>query len=349
MNRIPIICLASIAGFFVLAFAGLSRAAQPDAQPGVFGKIERLDPAFDQVIAPDAKLEKLAEGFDWSEGPVWIKAGGYLLFSDVPQNVILKWQAGQGISEYRKPSGYSGSTPRGGEPGSNGLTIDPQGRLVICQHGDRQIARFADGKFTPIVDRYEGKRFNSPNDVIFDSRGNMFFTDPPYGLLQKNDDPKKEIPFNGVYRYSADGKLTLLTKELSYPNGLALSPDEKTLYVANSDPEKAVWMAFELKDDGTIENGRLFFDATALAKKGLPGLPDGMKVDSAGHVIATGPGGVLVFSPQGKHLGTILLGNSTGNCAFGDDGHNLYITSDMNLCRIKLVAGGVVPPAAGKK
>jgi gluconolactonase len=223
------------------------------------------------------------------------------------------------------------------------LTLDAQGRLVLCEHGDRRVARLEkDGSKTTLADRHQGKRFNSPNDLVYDSKGNLYFTDPPYGLEGKNLDPKKELPYNGVYRLSAAGELVLLTRNMSYPNGLALSPDEKTLYVANSDPQKAVWMAFDIVPEG-IANGRVFFDVTSLVGPEHPGLPDGMKVDVHGNLFATGPGGVFVFTPDGKHLGTINPGEKTANCAWGDDGSTLYMTSNMNLCRIRLHTKGMIP------
>ncbi len=317
----------------VLFISAGAAVAEPAKYP-TFGKIERLDPALDKLIPADAKLEKLAEGFTWSEGPVWIRGGGYLLFSDVPKNTIFKWKEGEGITEFMKPSGYTGATPRGGEPGSNGLTVDGKGRLVLCEHGDRRIARLEkNGTKTTLADRYLGKRFNSPNDLVIKSNGDIYFTDPPYGLEGGNKSPVKELAHNGVYRVAKNGDVTLLTSELPYPNGIAFSPDEKTLYVAVSDA-KAVWMAYDVKRDGTIANGRIFFDATAKTKK-LPGYPDGMKVDKAGNLFATGPGGILVFNRDGKHLGTINTGEPTGNCAWGNDGSTLYITANHYLCRIR--------------
>ena len=303
------------------------------------GTIERHDDRLDRILSRDARMERLAEGFDWSEGPVWVRDGGYLLFSDVPQNTVFRWKEGEGHKVFLKPSGYTGTRPRGGEPGSNGLVLDPQGRLVLCQHGDRRVARREESTFVTLADRYEGKRFNSPNDAVYKSNGDLYFTDPPYGLLGKNDDPAKEIPFNGVYRLAKDGKVTLLTREMTYPNGLAFAPDEKTLYVANSDPKKAIWMAFPVEGDGTLGQGRVFFDATKWAgsKKGLP---DGMKVDRAGNLFATGPGGVLIFDPDGTHLGTLATGEATANCGFGDDGSTLYITADMFLCRVRVKTRG---------
>src|SRR5689334_13736535 len=229
------------------AAASLTPLAAGDGERfPTMGTIERKDPRFDKLIPPDAQLEKLETGFEWAEGPVWVPAGKYLLFSDIPRNQIWKWKEGQGLSVYLKRSGYSGTAPfTGREPGSNGLALDKEGRLLLCQHGDRRIARQEkDGKLVGLVDRYEGKRFNSPNDLCLKSNGDLYFTDPPYGLPKGVDDPAKELPFQGVYRLSAQGTLTLLTKEMSRPNGIAFSPDEKTLYVANSDPDKAVWMAF---------------------------------------------------------------------------------------------------------
>lgn len=305
-----------------------------------FGKIERLDARLDELIDRDAKLEKLAQGFDWSEGPIWMKREKVLLFSDVPQNVVYRWKEGESVKEYLKPSGYTGSTPRGGEPGSNGLTVDSQGRLVLCEHGDRRVARLeADRKKTTLVDRYQGKRFNSPNDLVYHSNGDLYFTDPPYGLERRNDDPKREMKFNGVYQLKTNGEVTLLTDKLTFPNGLAFSPDEKKLYVAVSDPAKAIWMEYKVKDDGTIGNGRVFFDATS-AVKSRKGLPDGLKVDAKGNLFATGPGGVLIFAPDGTHLGTIDTDEATANCNWGDDGSTLYITADMYLCRINTKTRG---------
>jgi gluconolactonase len=306
------------------------------------GTIERIDSRLDRIVPRDARVERLAEGFDWSEGPVWDRRGGFLLFSDVPQNTVFKWQQGKGVSVFLKPSGYTGTAPRGGEPGSNGLVMDPQGRLVLCQHGDRRVARLEEDRtFKTLADRYQGKRFNSPNDGVFKSNGDLYFTDPPYGLEGLNKDPAKELEWNGVYQISAsDGSVTLLTKEMSFPNGIAFSPDEKTLYVANSDPKKAIWMAFPVKEDGTVGEGRVFADVTSSvgSKKGLP---DGMKVDQAGNLFATGPGGVLIFASDGTHLGTLATGEATANCGWGEDGTVLYITADMYLGRIKLTTKGM--------
>jgi gluconolactonase len=354
-NRIPL--LASIALACAIFSACKSRPApatelhvQPPAndtnpaitvraQSGILGSIERLDPAVNDLLANDAAIEKLAHGFDWSEGPIWMP-GGYLLFSDVPLNTIFKWTEREGVSIFLQPSGYDGTTPRGGEPGSNGLTHDKRGRLIACQHGDRRVARLENGKWVSVADRYDGKRFNSPNDVVIKSNGDLYFTDPPYGLVKNVDDPAKEIPFQGVYRVAAkDGKVTLLTSEVTRPNGLAFSPGEKVLYVASSDPRKAIWMAYPVKEDGTVGTGRVLLDATQL-QRGKKGLPDGLKVDERGNIWATGPGGVLIIAPDGRHLGTLATGEATGNCAWGEDGSTLYITADMYLCRVRTKVRG---------
>jgi sugar lactone lactonase YvrE/alpha-L-fucosidase len=320
-----------------LAAAGKGKTTYP-----AVGTIQRLDPRFDRLVPRDAVLEKLAEGFKWSEGPIWVgQPNSCLLFSDIPNNVVMKWTEAAGLSVFLKPSGYTGTTPRGGELGSNGLTLDALGRLVLCQHGDRRIVRREpDGRWTTLVDRYEGKRLNSPNDLVFKSNGDLYFTDPPYGLPQGADDRSRELDFCGVFRWSAaDGKVTLLIRDMTRPNGIAFSPDEKILYVSQSDPQKAVWMAFPVKGDGTLGPGRVFYDATRWTTS-LEGLPDGMKIDRSGNLFAAGPGGVNVFSPDGTLLGRINPGQITANCAFGEDGSVLYITANRYLCRIRTSARG---------
>lgn len=308
--------------------------------------IERLDPRLDQLIPKESKIEELGGGFIWSEGPLWLPTEKCLIFSDIPNNAVNKWKEGQGVSQYLKPSGYTGDKARGGEMGSNALVLDPQGRLVLCQHGDRRMARMdaplskPQAKFVTLADRYNGKRLNSPNDAVYHSSGALYFTDPPYGLEKNVDDPAKELDFQGVYRLSSAGQLTLLTKELSRPNGIAFSPDEKILYVANSDPKRAVWMAYDVKTDGRIANGRVFFDATKWVSPERKGLPDGMKIDVHGNLFATGPGGLHIFAPDGSHLGTIKTGVATSNCAWGDDGSVLYITAHMDLIRVKTTTKG---------
>lgn len=306
-------------------------------------KILRFDPRFDKLIPADAKIEVIASGFAWSEGPVWRKddSGGYLLFSDIPRNSVFKWKEGKGISLFLSPSGYTGNTFYGKEPGCNGLILDPKGRLVSCEHGDRRVSVLTEngGKRT-LVDNYEGKRLNSPNDGTYKSNGDLYFTDPPYGLPMWDKDPRCELHFFGVYRLSPDSKLTLLTKEMTRPNGIAFSHDEKILYVAQSDPDAAIWRAFEVKGDGTLGASRVFYDATENVKKNLPGLPDGMKVDNKGNLFAAGPGGIFVFDPDGTLLGRLDTGEKTGNCCWGEDGTKLYICADNFICRIQTTTKG---------
>ncbi len=307
--------------------------------PAFNGRIERLDPALDQLIAADAKIEKLAEGFTWSEGPVWLN--GELIFSDVPENIAYRWKPGMTKAEvFLKPSGLLTPQPGFREPGCNGLARDAQGRLLLCQHGERRIARYEDGKFTSLADRWEGKRFNSPNDLAVRKNGEVYFTDPSYGLEGINQSPLKEIPFNGVYRAGLDGQVTLLTQELTFPNGIAFSPDEKVLYVGVSDGKATRIVAYDVKADGTIAGERTFFDAQPLRKDGSKGLVDGLKVDRAGNVWSSGPGGILVISAAGKLLGRINTGQATANCNWGDDGGTLYITADMFLLRVKTKTKG---------
>jgi gluconolactonase len=344
----------------------LSLASLPPATGGqkkayeTFGKIVRLDPRLDKLLAKDAPLEKLAGGFVWTEGPVWVKNGGYLLFSDIPNNVINKWKEGEGITKFIFPAGYRGKNRplgvAGNEPGTNGLCLDPEGRLVSCQHGDRRVARLdtplnattkpmigmENVKWTTLADKYMGKRLNSPNDLVFAKNGDLYFTDPPYGLEKNVDDPARELTYQGIYRIKQGGELELLTKEMSRPNGIALSPDEKTMYVANSDPQKAVWMAFPIGADSKLGSGRVFYDSTKWANdKSKPGLPDGMKVDVEGNLWATGPGGVLIFTPDGTLLGVIETGTNTANCAFGDDGSTLYVAANHDIARIRTLTKGL--------
>jgi gluconolactonase len=321
---------------------GLAQPSAPSSSPAT---IVRLDPRLDKLLSTSAAVQKLADGFAWVEGPVWDRKAGALLFSDIPNNVIQKWKEGDGVTEFLRPSGYSGSAPfTGREPGSNGLTFDKQGRLVMCQHGDRRIARLdAPGRITMLVDRYDGKRLNSPNDLVYKSNGDLYFTDPAYGLPKTFDDPQRELPFTGVYRLAANGTVTLLTRELKAPNGIAFSPDEKTLYVAQSWPEDPVIMAYPVKDDGTIGGGRVLINESQEQKTGKPGLPDGMKVDQQGNLWATGPGGVWILTSDGTPLGRIETGVATANLAWGDDGSMLYITANKALLRVKTMTKGKMP------
>jgi gluconolactonase len=310
------------------------------------GTIERLDPALDALVPRDAKMEVIGEGMVWSEGPIWIRDGGFLLYSDVPENTIYRWDAAGGNRKYLTPSGYTGSAPRGGETGSNGLTLDLNGKLLLCQHGDRRVARLESGwdarppRYTTIADNYEGKKFNSPNDLVQHSSGAIYFTDPPYGLERNMEDPLKELDFQGVYRVAPTGKVTLLTKEVERPNGIALSPDEKTLYVASSHGPRPVLIAYPVKEDGLIGEGKILLDARNL-KTDREGGFDGLKVDQKGNLYVTGPGCVAILSPEGKLLGLLLTTQRTANCAWGEDGSTLFITADHTLLRIKLSAKGM--------
>ncbi len=329
------------AGLLGLAVALVASAFAPGRR--TVGRVDRVDPRLDGLVPPGAVIEVLAEGFRWSEGPVWDRAKGRVLFSDVPNNVVHAWSEPAGASVFLKPSGYTGPEGGGGrEPGANGLTFDAQGRLVMCQHGNRQVARLEpDGSFKTLADRFEGKRFNSPNDLVYAKDGALYFTDPPYGLPRTFDDPGREIGWNGVYRLGPDGKLSVLVKDLKAPNGIGLSPDGRTLYVGQSDPDRPVVMAYDLAADGTVANGRVLFDTKPLRAQG-PGAPDGMKIDGQGNIFTTGPGGVLVLTPDGRHLGTVLTGEPTANCAFGDaDGSALYITANDKLCRIRTRTKGL--------
>ncbi|HYV37746.1 MAG TPA: SMP-30/gluconolactonase/LRE family protein [Gemmataceae bacterium] len=326
----------------LVAFAPCAVTQQPKGDQ--VGAIERLDPRFDKLIPKDAKIVKVAEGFIWTEGVCWIPDKGILVFSDIPNNVINAYTPGKGVTVHLKNSGSADPKGRGGkpgdEPGSNGLRLDPEGRLTICEHGDRRVTRIEkDGTKKVLADKYEGKRLNSPNDLVYKSNGDLYFTDPPYGLKDGWKDPARELDFCGVYRVTKDGKITLLTKEMTRPNGIAFSADEKTLYVANSDPEKAVWMAFDVKDDGTLGKSRVFHDATKWVGRKL-GLPDGMKIDKEGNLFATGPGGVWVFAPDGTHLGNIDPQVATANCAFGEDGSVLYLAADHWICRVQTSTKG---------
>ncbi len=302
-----------------------------------------VDKSFEQLIARDAVIEVLAGGFVWTEGPVWSRERGSLLFSDVPKNTIFEWKEKGGIAVFLNPSGYTGIGVYSDEPGSNGLMIDSKGNLVACEHGDRRVSSMSlvkGGKRT-ISDSYQGKRLNSPNDVAeHPVSKEVYFTDPPYGLAKKADDPTRELNVCGVYRVKGTGGTELLIPGLTRPNGLAFSPDGKTLYVAVSDPEKAVVMSYPVLENGGVGEGKVFFDATPMVKQGMPGLPDGLKTDSRGNIWTTGPGGVLVLSPSGKLLGRIETGRPTANCAWGDDGSTLYITAQSYLCRIRTQAKG---------
>ena len=339
--KTPLVLLSGLLAVPALLTAAPAPVTSFTAPYATHGTVERLDPALDALLDPDVTMEKLAGGFNWAEGPVWDPARSHLLFSDVPENRVYRWKDGEGISVFLEPSGFTGTVYNGRERGSNGLTLDRAGRLVLAQHGDRRVARLApDGKsFEALVDRFEGRRFSSPNDLCFDRAGNLFFTDPPYGLPR---DVKQETEFHGVYRLGTDGRLTVIARDMDRPNGIALSPDERTLYVCNSHGPRPVIMAYALAADGAVTAGRVFFDATELsARTKRRGALDGLRVDAHGNVWSTGPGGVLILSPGGRHLGSILTGRATANCAFGDaDGRTLYIMGDDLLLRIRTKVTG---------
>jgi gluconolactonase len=336
----------------VCALAGVLLLPPVEGQPAPSGSVRRLDPVLDNLISASAKVEKVAGNFGFTEGPLWVRRDGSLLFSDLQNNAIMQWTQDGKVTVFRKPV-FAGPYQDGAQIGSNGLTLDPEGFLISAEHGDRRIARTEvvrnrepvyDGPVTVLADRYQGKRLNSPNDVISKRNGDIYFTDPT-GLYRNYPEgvagaPEQELDFNGLYRVTAAGKLELLARDIPYPNGLAFSTDEKRLYVSNTRPEKK-WMVYDVKPDGSIFNGRVFLDMT---KEPGEGVPDGMKVDEEGNVYATGPGGVLVISPKGKHLGTIQLPEIPSNCAFGDaDGQTLFITARSSVYRIRLKVPGRLP------
>ena len=316
-------------------------------QKRTIGKIERLLPEINDFVPPGAKIEVLAEGFGWSEGPVWVDRLDALLFSDVPGNKIYQWDKKNGLSIFLSPSGYTGIAPRGDkgsknamnrdESGSNGLILDKNGRLIICMHGDRRVARLDDWVkkgFTTIAGKYQGKYFNSPNDLVYAKNGDLYFTDPPYGLKKGDEDLLKELPFNGVFKITPSGELSLIISDLTRPNGVAISNDQKTLYVAVSDPKDRRIMAYDITPYG-VENARVFFDDDGLGKENR-GNFDGLKIHPSGTIFSTGPGGVLIITSDGEHLGTIKTEEKTANCAFDSNYKYLYMTTHMYLTRIKL-------------
>jgi len=328
---------------FVFLFLSINISFAGEPMTKTLGTIHRDTPEINNLIPEDAVIELLAEGFDWSEGPVWIKDGGYVLFNDIPQNTTYKWSEKEGLTIFMRPAGYSlGDDPPGYELGCNGLFVHPiTKQIVFCDHGNRCIAVLNKKNWTKsiLVDKFEGKKLNSPNDIVISSMGHYYFTDPPYGLTGP-DYLGMELDFSGVYHLNPNGVLTLVTKELDRPNGIALSPDERTLYVSNSG-EKKIWIKFDVSENGTTGKSRMFYDATDFNKYGNKGNCDGMAVDTQGNIWATGPGGVMIFTPEGKHLGSIETGKSISNCCFGGtEGNELYITSDMYLCRVKVNANG---------
>jgi gluconolactonase len=320
-------------GFKLSALAFVVFAALAEAAAGV-GKIERLDPALDALVSQGAVIEKVAGGFKFTEGPLW-RPDGTLWFSDVQGNVVRSVTPAGQVKVIIPNAGGVSNAPPDAFVGSNGMAQAPDGSVWMVQHGARQIVRVAaDHTLTPVVSKFEGKRFNSPNDLVFAKDGALYFTDPPYGLAKQDDDPAKELSFNGVYRF-ANGRLQAVVRDLNRPNGLAFSPDGKILYVNNSDPAKNLVMRYDVAADGTLSNGRVFADLTSK----IDGLADGMKVDAKGNIYTAGPGGIWVLSPAGKHLGTIAPPETPANCGWGEDGKTLYMTAVTSVYRVKTLVG----------
>ena len=315
--------------------------------------VQKLDPALDSLIAPDAKLERVATGFKkWTEGPVWTRDGS-LLFAEIPANNIIRWKPGEQASVFMHPSGYPGENYAGPEPGSNGMTLDADGRVAVAGHARRNVWRLesvdSKAQITVLADSYQGKKLNSPNDLVYKADGSLYFTDPPYGLpTQADDDRLKEQPVNGVYRIPGarqhtagappeNDKLQLVIKDVARPNGIAFSPDEKYLYIAESGAK--VWLRYKVQSDGSVTDRELFLDAKSDPR---PGAPDGMRVDKRGNVYSSGPGGVWIISPGGKHLGTIQVPEVVANLAWGDkDAKTLYITASTSIYKVRTKVAGI--------
>ncbi len=307
-------------------------------------EVKRLDPGIDAIVPPNPKVFKLADGFQFTEGPVWIRESGHLLFSDPNANRIYRYSPeGEGeLSVFLEKSGYDGADiGEYGQPGSNGITLDSRGRVTVNQHGERRVIRIErDGAVTVLADQFEGARLNSPNDLVYRSDGALYFTDPPFGLPKFFEDPRKELPYSGVFRL-ADGKLTVESRELSGPNGIAFSPGEEFLYVGNWDEKKKIVMRHAVRSDGSLAPGEVFFDMTS-----APGEDalDGIKVDTAGNLYVSGPGGLWILSPEGVHLGTIITPKHPHNFAWGDeDGKTLYMCARSGLYRMRLNMEGLRP------
>lgn len=329
--RGTIVCVS----FFALLNACSSAPAPAAKEPTTVGKIIRLDPAFDALISKVARIQKVATGFTFTEGPLW-RPQNVLWFSDIPGNVVRSVSSAGEVKVLIQNAGGIVSPAPGALIGPNGMVADKDGEVLLCQHGGRRIVRVApDMTITPVLEKFEGHRFNSPNDLVYRSDGALYFTDPPYGLAKQDDDPAKELKFNGVFLYK-DGVVKAIVKDLERPNGIALSPDEKTLYVSNSE-KKRFWMRYDVAADGTVSNGRVFFDLASAKEQGIP---DGMKVDSQGNIYAAGPEGVWVFSPDGRHIGTIQPGEVAANVAWGEDGKSLYITASTSVYRIRVNVPG---------
>lgn len=327
--------------YFLVSLLFLSTGIFAQNTYQTIGKIVVLDPALNDLIDPNAQLEIVAEGFTWSEGPVWVDKLQSLLFTDVPENIIYQWNEKDGLSTFLKPAGYTGDNYYSGEPGANGLIINSKGNLISCEHGDRRIAEMPlnkPNKKKTLAHLYQGKQLNSPNDLIQTQTGDYFFTDPPYGLPKRGEpEAAKELDFQGVYRITKKGELILQYNKMTRPNGIAITPDQKTVIVAQSDPKAIIWNAFPIMEDGNLGEPTLFFNGMDLVKQGFRGSGDGLKIDKKGTIWATGPGGILIISKEGKLLGRIETNNANSNVAFGGENRQyLFITSDMNLLRLKI-------------
>lgn len=304
-------------------------------------RVEILDPEALAIIDSSTAIEELGNGYKWAEGPVYIKDGDYVLFSDIPNNRVMKWKEGSGITTYLEPAGHTYKEIKEVEPGSNGLLLNARGELVLCQHGDRRLAKMdaplssPTAKFVTVVDNYKGKRLNSPNDAVYAKNGDLYFTDPPYGLDKRLNDTAKQLDFQGVYRLKPNGQLDLLTKDIKFPNGIALSPDEKVLYLSNSDSTNMQWIRCQLDGNGLIKNSTAFFEPKQYNNTDA-GNPDGMKVNKKGYLFAAGPKGIWIFNTTGKPIARIYTGQKTANCAFSPDEKTLFITASGYLMRVKL-------------
>ncbi len=325
----------------LVAFAACQTPETDTTPSSMYLQVETLDDGLVKWVGDSVEATLLAEGFDWSEGPLWLENEKMLLFSDVPENTVYAWSEDQGLTTYLNPSGYTGSIPRTGEMGSNGLILDNSGNLVLCQHGDRRIARMLAPLEDPVPDfetiagTYEGRPFNSPNDIVTASDGRFYFTDPPYGLENAAQD--QQIPWQGVYSVSPDGNVHLLTDSVTRPNGIALSPDERTLYVGNSDSSKPWWIAYPLEKPDSLGQGKILVDASALYT-GARG-PDGMVVAKDGTIISSGFEGVWFIRPDGTVLGRILIEGPVSNTTIDQAEEYLYVTNDNRILRIPLGAG----------
>ncbi len=334
-----------LAGIAASAAAPALAVPPPNPPPSPLGGVTRRDARLDALVAPEAKVELLASGYKWAEGPLWVKTGGYLLFSDVPGDTMYRWSRQAGVEVFLQPSGFAGTNPDLRESGSNGLTLDAKGALVFADTGNRALARLdlKTRKKELFLERYMGRRFNSPNDLVVARSGAIYFTDPPFGLKGLSQSPVKEMGFNGVYRLAPGGAVTVIDDSLGFPNGIALSPDESVLYVSNCDGKFPILRSYKLGADGLAASAANFHDFTAQMVPGATGWPDGMKVDEAGNLFACGPGGVSILTPQGELLGVIGAGRTIANCAFGEDGSTLFLTASDSLARIRLRTKGPLP------